>query len=76
MVDRDFKGIFIPREIWLDNRLTVVDKFILMELRSMDMKPDKSCVEYLAGFCGCSKKAVMKSMAKLVELGYIIKADK
>ena len=28
---RDFKGIFIPKEVWLDDKLSAIDKFILEE---------------------------------------------
>ena len=29
---RDFKGIFIPKEIWLDDNLSAIDKIILSEM--------------------------------------------
>ena len=29
---RDFKGIWIPKEIWLDTRLNATEKIILVEI--------------------------------------------
>ena len=75
MTNRDFKGVFIPREVWLDKRLALLDKFILTEIRSIYIDPEESCTEYLASFCGCSEGEVLKSIEKLVELGYITNVD-
>lgn len=70
--ERDFKGIFIPKEIWLDDELSMLDKGIWAEINSLDN--DSHCFasnEYLANFCSCSQSAVSKSIKKLTELGYI-----
>ena len=48
---RDFKGVWFPAEVWLDERLTALDKFILMEIDSLDN--DDGCYasnEHLAKF--------------------------
>lgn len=71
-MQRDFKGVWIPREIWLDERLTPLDRIILAEIDSLDH--GESCYasnEYLAEFCQCSSAKITKSVAKLRELGYI-----
>ena len=71
-MERDFKGIWIPKEVWLDERLTALDKIILMEINSLDN--EEGCFasnEYLAEFCQCSEAKVSKAIAKLKELGYI-----
>ena len=52
-VNRDFKGVWIPREVWLDSRLSMLDKGILAEIDSLDMS-DSGCFasnEHLADFC-------------------------
>ena len=36
METRDFKGIWIPKEIWEDKRLSANQKIILMEIDSLD----------------------------------------
>ena len=70
--NRDFKGVWIPKEIWLDTRLTALDKIILTEIDSLDN--ENGCTagnEYLAEFCQCSETKVSTAVKKLIELGYI-----
>lgn len=70
---RDFKGVFIPREIWLDKRLNAIEKVIFTEIDSLDSE-ESGCYasnEYLADFCQCSVSKVSSAISKLKELGYI-----
>lgn len=73
MADRDFKGVWIPKEVWLDDRLTMLEKGILVEIDSLDMSDDGCWAsnEYLATFCQCSIPKVANAVSKLVNLGYI-----
>lgn len=69
---RTFRGVWFPAEVWLDERLTALDKFILMEIDSLD--GDDGCFasnEYLAKFCQCSQTKVSTSISKLKKMGYI-----
>lgn len=71
--NRDFKGIWIPRDVWLDNRLNMIEKSILMEIDSLDCE-DSGCFasnEYLADFCQCSQTKVSNTISKLTKLGYV-----
>lgn len=71
-MERDFKGIWIPKEIWLDERLNALDKIILMEIHSLDN--EEGCYasnKYLAEFCQCSEVKISKSIALLIKLGYV-----
>lgn len=71
-MERDFKGVWIPREVWLDERLTALDKMILTEINSLD--GEDGCYasnQYLANFCQCSEAKVSKSISLLIELGYV-----
>lgn len=71
--NRDFKGVWIPREVWLDTRLNALDKVILMEIDSLD-QGEKGCYasnEHLAKFCQCSKTKVSTAISKLIECGYL-----
>lgn len=73
MAERDFKGVWIPREVWLDDRLNALDKIILAEIDSLD-NGDEHCYagnDYLAEFCQCSTSKVTKTVSKLINLGYI-----
>lgn len=73
-MDRDFKGIWIPKEVWLDERLSPLEKIILAEIDSLDTEEYGGCVagnDYLAEFCQCSANKVALAVSKLKELGYI-----
>lgn len=69
---RDFKGIWIPAEIWLSTELTLQEKVFLVEINSLDN--DEGCFannEYFAKFFGISKTRVSIVINKLVEKGFI-----
>lgn len=71
-MERDFKGVWIPKEIWLDERLTALDKIILTEIDSLD--GEEGCYasnEYLAEFCQCCATKVSTSISLLIKLGYV-----
>lgn len=71
--NRDFKGVWIPKEVWLDSRLNALDKIILTEIDSLDQS-DKGCYasnKYIAEFCQCSETKVSTAISKLVKLGYL-----
>lgn len=74
--NRDFKGVWIPKEIWLDKRLNALDKIILAEIDSLD-NDESGCFasnKYIAEFCGCSETKVSTAVSKLIELGYLAAA--
>lgn len=71
--ERDFKGIWISKEIWLDTRLNALEKIILAEIDSLDNE-EKGCFasnKYLADFCQCSETKVSTAISKLIEFGYL-----
>lgn len=71
--NRDFKGVWIPKEIWLDNRLNALEKCVFVEIDSLD-SDDRGCFasnKYLAEFCGCSETKVSNAISKLISLGYV-----
>lgn len=73
MQDRDFKGVWIPKEVWLDSELNALDKIILVEINSLDCG-ERGCFasnKYLAEFCQCSESKVSKAISKLIDLGYL-----
>ncbi len=72
-ISRDFKGVWIPKNVWLDTDLNALDKIILVEIDSLD-NGDKGCYasnKYLAEFCQCSEVKVSRSISCLIKLGYI-----
>lgn len=73
MQNRGFRGIWLPSAIWFDERLSPLDKVVLMEIDSLDSS-ENGCFasnEYLAKFCQCSVRKVTSAVSKLIEFGYI-----
>lgn len=71
--NRDFKGIWIPKEIWFDTRLSALEKVILAEIDSLD-STERGCFasnQELAEFCQCSEYKVSGAISKMIDLGYI-----
>lgn len=71
---RDFEGIWIPKNVYLDDRLNALDKIILVEINSLDTSEELGCYasnEYLAKFCQCTETKISTSIKKLIDLGYI-----
>lgn len=66
--ERDFKGIWIPKEIWLSKDLSVTEKIFLAEIDSLD--GSKGCYasnDYFADFFALSKdrcKDIISSLEK------------
>ena len=73
MAARDFKGVWIPKQIWLDTRLNALDKVIFVEIDSLDVGENGCWAsnEYLADFCQCSTWKISSAIKKLTENGYI-----
>lgn len=75
--ERDFKGVWIPKTVWLDNRLSALDKMILTEIDSLASE-ERGCFAsnaYIADFCQCSEAKVTKSISLLIKLGYLYVAS-
>jgi len=71
-IDRDFKGIWIPKEIWLDENLSFIEKVLLVEINSLDN--EKGCFasnEYFAAFFKVGVTAISRHISKLKKFGYI-----
>ena len=69
---RGFKGVWLPREIWLDDRLTALEKVIFAEIDSLDN--GNGCTasnESLAKLCGCTERKITQAISKLKKLGLI-----
>ena len=71
--DRDFKGVWIPKIVWLDERLNALDKVILTEIDSLD-NGERGCYasnKHIAEFCQCSETKVSTAISKLIKIGYL-----
>ena len=70
---RNFKGIWIPKEIWFDKELSLQEKLLFMEVDSLDT--DKlGCIAsnaYFAKFFGVSERQIQKHLRALKNKKYI-----
>jgi len=72
--NRDFKGVWIPKEIWLNNDLSIIEKVLLVEIDSLD-NSDRGCFasnEYLAKFVQLSESRVAHIISDLKKRKYLI----
>ena len=71
-MERDFKGIWIPKEIWLSNDLTLQEKVFLVEIDSLDNKDGcYASNQYFADFFGITQRRTSAIINSLIEKGYI-----
>jgi len=70
---RDFKGVWFPKEIWLNEELTLLEKVILVEIQSLDcgIEGCYATNSYIAKFCQCSSRKASDAISKLDQLGLI-----
>jgi len=69
---RDFKGIWIPKEIWLSEDLTMQEKLFFVEIDSLDNEDHCFASNgYFADFFDLSKGRCSQIIASLKEKGYI-----
>lgn len=67
-----FSGVFVPREVLLDEQLSATAKLLFAIIQSLDN--DKGCFasnEYLGGMLGISESAVRQSLLALEQGQYI-----
>ena len=72
--NRDFKGVWIPKEIWLNTDLSIIEKVLLVEIDSLD-NSDRGCFasnEYLANFVQLSEGRVANIISDLKKRKFII----
>ena len=72
MQKRDFKGVWIPKEIWLSTYLKVMEKLILVEIDSLDN--EDGCFasnEHFSKFFSLSKNRCSEIIKSLEKKGYI-----
>lgn len=71
-INRSFKGVWIPKEIYLDDKLSWTEKILFIEIDSLDKEGQCFCSnEYFASFLGVKERAVSGMISKLKNLGYI-----
>ncbi|MFQ5454125.1 MAG: helix-turn-helix domain-containing protein, partial [Candidatus Zixiibacteriota bacterium] len=70
---RDFKGIWIPKELYLNRELSWTEKILIIEINSLDC--GEGCYasnEYLGKFVGISEGRCANIISNLRKKGFII----
>jgi hypothetical protein len=70
-----FKGVYIPSSVWLDDRLSPTQKFLLCEIDAMSNGKNEPCFasnEHFAKHLKCSVGSIRNMIVKLKKLGYIL----
>ena len=70
--ERDFKGVWIPREIWLSKQLSMMEKVLFVEIHSLDNA--RGCFAsnaYFAEFFQVSTRQIIRYLAALREHGFV-----
>jgi len=69
---RDFKGVWIPKEIWLSEKLSLMEKVLFVEIHSLDN--ERGCFasnRYFAEFFGVSDRQIRTHIASLKRHGFV-----
>ena len=69
---RQFTGVWLPRELLLDERLTAVDKILYAEIASFGEKGCWKRADELQQLCGVGRDGLQSACKRLRETGYII----
>ena len=72
-MNREFRGIWIPRHIWLDKNLKPIEKILLAEIDSLGGSSDGCFAsnQYFADFFDLSKDRISRLVSGLKNKGYI-----
>ena len=71
-MNRNFKGIWIPAHVWLDDNINLTEKCLLAEIDSLsDIDGCFASNQYFADFFGLSKDRISKLISGLRKKGYI-----
>ena len=69
---RDFKGVWIPKEIWLSEQLSLMEKVLFVEIHSLDN--EHGCYasnRYFSEFFNMSTRQIATYVSTLKEKGFI-----
>jgi len=70
--ERDFKGVWISREIWLSRQLSLMEKALFVEIQSLDN--ERGCYasnRYFANFFDVSDRQIRNVIAALKSKGFV-----
>lgn len=73
-MERDFKGVWIPKDIWLNKELSILEKCLITEIDSLD-NSGKGCFasnKYLSEFIGVSEGRCANIISDLKKREFIV----
>jgi hypothetical protein len=72
-VERKFKGVWIPSELWLDRDLSITEKVMMVEIESLedDVRGCYASNAHFAAFFGLSNSRVSEIISGLSEKGFV-----
>ena len=71
-MQRDFKGVWITREVWLSSELTLMEKVLFVEIHSLDN--ERGCFasnSYFGKFFGLGERQIRNVIASLKAKGFV-----
>jgi DNA-binding transcriptional regulator LsrR (DeoR family) len=69
---RDFKGVWIPKEIWLSDKLSLMEKVLFVEIHSLDN--ERGCFasnRHFSEFFGISERQIRNHVSSLKTKGFV-----
>src|SRR6266550_589036 len=69
---RDFKGVWIPKDIWLSEQLSLMEKVLFVEIHSLDN--ERGCFasnRHFAEFFKVSERQIRTYIGSLKEKGFV-----
>lgn len=71
-MERDFKGVWIPKEIWLNQDLGWSEKLLFVEIDSLAKNGECFATnEYFGQFLGVHKKHISRLISNLADIGLV-----
>ena len=72
-MERQFKGVWIPAEVWLNSDLTAIEKMLYAEIDSFTSRGSTfwKSNDTISEDMGVSVSTVKRSVAKLIEKGWV-----
>lgn len=65
-MERAFRGVWIPANIYLNGEITPTEKFLLAEIESLDVgEGTREDNGYFATFCNCEERSIRRFLAHL-----------
>lgn len=77
-MNRDFKGIWIPREIWLAEGLAPTEKILWAEINSLHNREKGGCYasnDYLCQFMGVKERRLQEMISNLKAYGLVVQVS-